>query len=68
MNTLFFYFILAPRMLLLRPFESFKDLRNVCRRGLQAKFAREYRAIRKDDIMPFWYCVYTALNRWDLLV
>ena len=63
----FFYFILAPRMLLLRPLEAFKDLKNVWKRGLQEDFTREYIHLREDHVMPFWYCVYTALGKYDLL-
>ena len=66
MNILFFYFILAPRMLFLKPRESLLDLRAISAFNLEVEFTREYRNIRKSR-MPFWYCVYTALGKWDLL-
>lgn len=66
MNILFFYFVLAPRMMFLKPRESILDLHNISAFKLEVEFTREYRRLRKAN-MPFWYCVYTALGKWDIL-
>jgi hypothetical protein len=68
MNILFFYFVLAPRMVFLKPRESLVDLRNILASKQEVKFTREYRRLRKSPKMPFWFCVYTALRDCDLLV
>ena len=67
MNILFFYFVLAPRMVFLKPRESILDLRNILASKQEVKFTREYRRLRKSH-MPFWYCVYTSLRSCNLLV
>jgi len=66
-NLLFFYFILAPRMLFFRPRESILDLRAISAFNLEVEFTRAYRSLRKSTPLPFWYCVYTSLGKWDLL-
>ena len=67
MNILFFYFVLAPRMLFSKPRESLVDLRNVLASKQEVKFTQEYRRLRKSH-MPFWFCVYTSLGDCHLLV
>jgi len=67
MNILFFYFVLAPRMMFLKPHESLVDLRKILASKSEVKFTREYRRLSKSR-MPFWFCVYTALAHCHLLV